>query len=181
MFVLQLGAGDAPYFARELQLIAFDELKEKKLIEQEAAKLDREAARIYRETGTTPDLLGDHNNVLRLRKKIHDYSEGGLAPSIIQNLPVGKAIVKIPTYNYGVPVTIPYFQEPSYTRDTDPRPQLIARSKQNFGTASIQAQETTSPEPARAAPTEQRIPPRTPHPKPSADKDEAEVFKIKFE
>ena len=61
MIVLQLGAGDSPYFARELQLIEHDELRQERIREQEGAKLDREAMRIAKETGVVPDLLA-HND-----------------------------------------------------------------------------------------------------------------------
>jgi hypothetical protein len=134
MLVMQLGASDAPYFARALQLIAHDERKQRRVTEQEGAKLDREALRIARETGTVPDLLADPNDVLLLQQHIRASSEGTVAPSILQNLPTGGAVAKIPTYHYGIPLTIPYVPDADDFRAADLRPTLIARSKANFGT-----------------------------------------------
>ncbi len=45
----------------------------------------------------------------------------------------------------------------------------------------LQAQETESPDPYVAAPTEKCPLTRAPQPEAQAGKDEAEVFKIKFE
>ena len=39
------------------------------------------------------------------------------------------AYTKIPTYNYGIPVTIPYIPDPSFTDN----PALIERSKELYG------------------------------------------------
>jgi hypothetical protein len=45
----------------------------------------------------------------------------------LQNLPVGKAIVKTVGFNYGTPVSIPFFRERTPSQD------IIKRSKQNYG------------------------------------------------
>jgi hypothetical protein len=135
---MQLSAGDAPYFAKELQLIEANTTRQKQITEREAAKLDAETRRIYRETGQYIDLLADPFDTLRLQHKIEDYAGGSLSPAILQNLPTGKAIVKTQGFNYGTPVSVPFLPD----KQTDTLA-LIRRSKENYGTA-----ETSTP-PAR--------------------------------
>ena len=65
-----------------------------------------------------------------MQHKIKDYAGGSLSPAILQNLPVGKAIVKTQGFNYGIPVSVPFFEE----RHTD-IDALITRSKANYGKA----------------------------------------------
>jgi hypothetical protein len=130
--IMQLAAADASYFAKELQLTEFDELKARRLREQEAAKLERETRRIFRETSEHVDLLADPMDVHRIQKKIQDYSSGGLMPALLQNLKIGQAIVKTPMLLHGVGTRIPYLEDPD-TRRYDPRSELIARSKRNYG------------------------------------------------
>jgi len=49
------------------------------------------------------DLFADPNERLRLQQKIRDYAGGSASPATLQNLPVGKAIVKTAGFNYGAP------------------------------------------------------------------------------
>ena len=131
---MQLSAGDAPYFAKELQLIEANETRRRQLTEREAAQLDTETRRIHRETGQYVDLLADPLEKLRLQYKIKDYAGGSLSPVILQNLPVGKAIVKTQGFNYGVPVSVPFFTEKQGDIQA-----LINRSKENYGVAQSPA------------------------------------------
>ena len=137
--VMQLSAGDAPYFAKELQLFEANEVRRRQVAEREASKLDTEARRIYRDTGRQVDMLADPYELMRLQAKIKDYAGASPSPAIIQNLPVGKAIVKTAGFNYGIPVSIPFFP------DRPPTPELITHSKQNYGSARITHAATPMP------------------------------------
>jgi hypothetical protein len=161
---MQLSAGDAPYFAKELQLIEANTTRQKQITEREAAKLDAETRRLYRETGHYIDLLADPFDTLRLQHKIQDYAGGSLSPTILQNLPTGKAIVKTQGFNYGTPVSVPFL--PDKQADTLA---LIEHSKQNFGTAETTTQPSRQPAPLLAT---------TAASAPAEDEDEQVEFEI---
>ena len=130
MLVMQLGAGDAPFFAKELQLIKHDRRKADRLVEREVQRIQRELQQRQRNGSTsTRTPLDDPNERAAIMARIHEQSKGATLPSILQNLETGKAIAKVPSFPYGIPVTIPYIPDP----DTTGNAALIARSKANWG------------------------------------------------
>ena len=113
MLIMQLGAGDAPFFAKELQLIEYDHLKADRLVDREVQRIQRELEKKqrngYRST-LTP--LDDPNERAAIMARIREQSAGSTVPAILQNLPTGKAIAKVPSFSYGIPVSIPYLPDP---------------------------------------------------------------------
>ena len=170
MLVMQLGATDAPFFAKELQLIEYDHLKADRLIEREVQRIQRELAQKqrngYRYT-LTP--LDDPNERAAIMARIREQSEGATVPAILQNLETGKAIAKVPSFHYGIPVTIPYIPDP----DTSDNAALIARSKANYGKPAT-LPETPAPPPEATTPAK-----RTRTKKAAPPDDGERLFKIK--
>jgi hypothetical protein len=102
--------------------------------------------------------------------RIREHSEGSTVPAILQNLETGKAIAKVPSFPYGIPVTIPYIPDPN----TAGNAALIARSKANWGKSAILPE--TSP-----APPEAKTPAKSTRTKKAAPPDDGErLFKIKL-
>jgi hypothetical protein len=170
MLVMQLGAGDAPFFARELQLIEYDHLKADRLTEREVERLKREAEKIERTTGRRPaNILDDPNERAAILARIREQSEGTTVPAILQNLPTGNAIAKVPSFPYGIPVSIPYLPDPDMSENAT----RIARSKANYG--------KTTPPPEIAPPPEATAPAKRTRKKTAAlpDDEGERLFKIK--
>ena len=87
---MQLSAGDAPYFAKELQLIEANTTRQKQITEREAAKLDTETRRIYRETGQYIDLLADPFETMRLHHKSKNTPAAPSPPPFSKTCPLAK-------------------------------------------------------------------------------------------
>ena len=160
MLVMQLGAGDAPFFAKELQLIEYDHLKADRLIEREVQRIQRELQQKQRNGypySLTP--LDDPNERAAIMARIREQSEGATVPAILQNLETGKAIAKVPSFHYGIPVTIPYIPDP----DMSDNAALIARSKANYGKPATPREEPPPPPeattPAKRTRTKKAAPP----------------------
>jgi hypothetical protein len=171
MLVMQLGSGDASFFARELQLIQYDHLKADRLIEREVQRIQRELEKKqrngYRYT-LTP--LDDPNERAAIMARIREQSEGSTVPAILQNLETGKAIAKVPSFHYGIPVTIPYVPDP----DMSDNAALIARSKANWGKPTT-LPETPPPPPEAITPAKRSRKKKAASP----DDDGERLFKIK--
>ena len=172
MLCMQLGAGDAPFFAKELQLIEYDHQKADRLMEREVQRIQREQAQKQRNGYlSTRTVLDDPNERAAIMARIREQSEGGTLPTILQNLETGKAIAKVPSFHYGIPVTIPYVRD----LNTSGNAALIARSKENWGKpATVEAPAELAPPPAETAPAKRG------RKKKAAPPDDGErLFKIK--
>ena len=139
--------------------------------------MEREVQRIQRELEKkqrngypyTLTPLDDPNERAAIMARIREQSEGSIVPAILQNLETGKAIAKIPSFHYGIPVTIPYIPDP----DTSDNAALIARSKANYGKPANPAETPPRPPEATTPVKRTRI-------KKAAPPDDGErLFKIK--
>jgi hypothetical protein len=130
-------------------------------------ELEKKQRNGYRYT-LTP--LDDPNERAAIMARIREQSEGSTVPAILQNLETGKAIAKVPSFHYGIPVTIPYVPDP----DMSDNAALIARSKANWGKSATLPE--TSPTPPEATTPAKRTRKKKAA---SPDDDGERLFKIK--